>query len=132
MTVSSDVKRIVQIQIYEGVHTKNAVDKNSAAVVVPAAVDLRYIKPGEKIAFENTTSARIRIWFPEKWYTDPDKDLIDIEPGKNAVFVADGEVVADKASRPFAYQVYCTGIREFAVGDSPPKMDVPPPPPPDE
>ena len=131
MTLPADVKKVVQIYIYEGSNTQNTNDKNNVAVVVPAAVDMRYLAAGEKVRFENCTGTDgVQIWFPRKWYVEETAQFFTLASGASKDLQVDpGHVGKDATEQSFQYQVYCGAINEFAVGDSPPKMDVPPPPP---
>ena len=104
--------------------------KNDIALVIPAATEAASTE-GYEVAFWNSDSDRIVIWFPEVWYQPnyagggPVVTPMELNPGESRTLRVDNAKVKllDKDGRKETeYQVFSRRIREYAVGDSPPTM----------
>ena len=119
-------EHIVEIQIMRFT-SENGTQMNEVGVVVPA--HLTGLADTDTIIFRNKTSPneqQVSIWFPETFFSDGVNTMVLPKDGDEVSRTLDAE--AASGPRELRYQVYCHGIREMAIGDSPPKMDVPPPP----
>ncbi len=95
---------------------------NDVGVVVPSQQE--DLHDGDTVTFKNATYKNpqgVRVWFPTNWHTGTDELVHLPEIENEATFTVDTTQMTD-GSHPVLYQVFCDGILELAVGDSPPKM----------
>jgi hypothetical protein len=125
----------IEIHVAYQPSTRNP-SKNDVAMVVPATAEVSSVD-GTEVTFANcdSKSKDIFVWFPEQWYKAADSNGNPVvNPVKlgTKVGIDDTVTLLVDSTRVAAllvngrkeaqYVVFATGIREFAVGDSPPEM----------
>jgi hypothetical protein len=111
----------VEIQVLEATL---GLETNFVGVVVPA--ELTDVHHDDTVTFKNATNKAmqgVRVWFPVPWDADHEEVVHLPELGNEVTLTVDTTGWED-GDHPIMYQVFCDGIRELAVGNSPPKMVV--------
>lgn len=114
---------------------------NYVAVVVPASAKISS-EHGTEVRYSNGTGVKVGIWHPRPWYQDTGDSSIhgtgNVDTSGQLIELADGEVVTLRVDESRAvssglnddrarqFRVFVHGINEFAIGDSPPKMNLDP------
>jgi len=106
----------IEIQMLQGRTDRHT---NEVGVVVPPVAE--NVHDGDEVVFVNATGAPVKVWFAEKWHEGP--DAVTMQSGIHKPFTVNMSEWPD-GSHELTYQVFCSGIRELAVGNSPPKMEI--------
>lgn len=114
----------VEIKVMTAVNATDVKQEpNEVGVVVPAV--LKGLRNEDVVRFKNATGADVKVWLPIDCLGDlgDPSGIIELKDGATS---ADGMVKAADfgAKQEVMYHVYCKGIGEFAVGNSPPKMKI--------
>lgn len=112
---------IVEVQV----HTATVGDdSNAVGVVVPAA--LKDVHHGDTVIFRNGTAKNpqgVRLWFPLPWHGGTE-EVIHLPELNNEVSLTVDTSTWDDGTYTIMYQAFCDEIRELAVGNSPPDMEI--------